>query len=390
MKFKSKNAHLFACALLVVMLVCVSAPASAIIGGSPDLTSRREVVKIQTSRWTCTGTLISRTLVITAAHCLWDKSTQSYQPDLASALIGTEDGINGRSGEVSRLVSAVRHPGYNGVDGQNDIGLIQVDDVFGGYFAELASPTEVNASEQVFAGATASGFGVTRQDGSSSSTLLQVTQQLIDPNYCNQRWSYRISFVSSFVCAIGTPSLTVCSGDSGGPLFITIGGKRKLVGVTNFGTTTCGLGINVFGRVTSYLTFLAENGYASAAKAMPALPALPPPAQNSSTPALPSRPDFGSGREKSVTLPEFSASRIFQLILSGSSRCIIYVDGPLALRGIPTDLFVGRSSSKPAKRVILDEFGDFAISVQSTCKTIRKQGVFLRQIKSTVKVRAEE
>lgn len=390
MQFISKRVPLVSCALLTAASICMATPASAIIGGSSDTVSNREVVKIQTSRWICTGTLISRTLVVTAAHCLWDSSSQSYFPDLATALIGTEDGIIGRSGAVSRLVSAVKNPNYNGVDGQNDIGLIQVDDVFGGYFAEIASPAEVSASEQVFAGATASGFGVTRQDGPSSSTLLQVNQQLLEPNYCGQRWSYRIGFVSSFVCAVGTLSNTVCNGDSGGPLFINVGGKRKLIGVTNFGTTTCGLGINVFGRVTSFLSFLSENGYASPSRATPALPALPPPSQINSAPALPTRPDFESGLEKSVTLPRFSTSRIFQLILTGTSRCTIYVDGPLALRGIPTDLFIGRISATPAKRLILDEFGDTVISVLGSCTRIRQQGVFLRQVKSTVKVRAVE
>ena len=390
---KSLNKWLIELLVLIALVgtsISNPTPTKAIIGGSFDSTSRLEVVKIQTSRWTCTGTLISRTLVLTAAHCLWDHKAQSYLPDLASATIGTEDGINGRSGAISQLISAVKHPDYNGLDGQNDVGIVQVADVFNGVYAELATASETFASEQIFAVVTASGFGVTRQNGSASSNLLQVTQQLLSPTYCNQRWNYGIAYSDSFICASGTPLNTVCTGDSGGALFVIVGGKRKLAGVTNFGTTTCGLGMNVFGRISSHLSFLSNNGFNLLNRATPSLPALPPAIEGSTAPGLPTRPVFESTQERSIILPKFTTSRLFQLVLNGSSRCSVYVDGPLALRGIPTSVYIGRKTGPPIRKVILDEFGDFFLQTSISCRTLRQQGVFLSQPNSLVKIKTEE
>jgi Trypsin len=362
----------------------------AIIGGAPDAVSRNGVVKIQSQRWSCTGTLISRTLVLTAAHCVWDPQSQSYFYDLTSAVVGTEDGIAGRSSGISKVIGAVRHPGYNGTDGRNDIALIQVQDVFDGNFIELATAEETAASEQAFSIGIASGFGVTQQGGSSSSTLLQVNQQILSSTYCRSSWNYKITYADTFLCALGAPTSTVCSGDSGGPLFLNIGGRRKLAGVTNFGTQSCGAGVSVFARVSSFQSFLVENGFAALARTTPALPALPPPSVIQSLPQLPSRPVFQTDPSKQVTLPKFSVSRIFQLILQGSTKCSIYIDGPIALRGSQIRVYVGNKSRSPIKRIVLDEFGDVFIATKMNCLSIRGLGVFILQPNSTVKVRTEE
>jgi hypothetical protein len=364
--------------------------AQGIIGGTPDRVSRNSVVKIQSTRWSCTGTLISRTLVLTAAHCVWDSINQAYVSDLASAQVGTEDGFLGRSPTISKIVSAIRHPGYNGLDGQNDIALVQVLDVFNGEAVELATAEEISASEQTYSIGIASGFGITQQAGQSSSMLLQVNQQIISSGYCRSTWGYRITYVESFLCTIGNPSTTVCSGDSGGPLFVTIGGKRKLAGVTNFGTQVCGVGVSVFGRVSSFQSFLVANGYSSSTRSIPALPALPPITANQSPPQLPARPVFETDDNKQVVLPKFSTSRVFQLLLDGSARCSIYIDGPLALRGTAIRIFIGNKSRFPLTRGILDEYGDLFTKTSNSCSYIRQRGVFVLQPNSAVKVRTEE
>ena len=398
-----KNIHLLthrkrSARILLIALSCICAlqlapplPAQAIIGGSPDSTSAGVVVKIFTSSWACSGTLVARTWVLTAAHCLWDDTTNNYISDLGSARIATTDGISGITKASSALVNAVKHPNYNGIDELNDIGLIQVSDVFGGNFADLATLEEVKSVEDIFATATASGFGRTSATGSGTWSVLQVSLKLLSQEFCRTSWPYwQVDFSSDYVCARGTTAATTCNGDSGGPLFIVIGQKRKLAGVTSFGGVPCGSNTSVFSRISSHTAFLQTYGIglpASNPAAVPQLPQLPPPSAIGQAPAL---PGFSSNQQ--TPLPKFTTSRIFQLVLENSpgGKCAIDIDGPISFKGTRTKVFLTKTASKPISSKILNEYGDIYINVSKSCAQIRNAGLFVLLENSTVRARVIE
>ncbi len=58
-----------------VVCLCAVAPASALVGGSPDGSAHPYVGLVRDGTTACSGTLVSRTVFVTAAHCFADSSS---------------------------------------------------------------------------------------------------------------------------------------------------------------------------------------------------------------------------------------------------------------------------------------------------------------------------
>ncbi len=379
----------FVAALCLSILSTASliSPASGIIGGVPDTTSNNIVVRlVRPSGYYCSGTLVARTWVLTAAHCLADSSGQLFG-DLSNSVVATADGIAGRSGAISKVLAVVAHPDYNPSTFVDDIGLIQVNDVFGGVYAELATEDELKAVEDTFSTGIASGFGRTSQNGSGTSSPLEVKLALLAQNYCRSNWSYDSPYEFTYVCAQVSTTSTTCQGDSGGPLFVIAGGTRRVAGVTSFGAIRCGESYSVFTRASSYLSFLQSYGIGTPDVVIPDLPELPPLTVVVAAPVLPNMPGTPN-----APLPKFITTRVFQLVLesSGSNRCLWDIDGPQTLHGYKVSIYLKKTSTKPTFRRILNEFGDATGILKLSCRNVRSAGVFITTEGSGVRIKVPE
>jgi trypsin len=171
----------------------------------------------------CGGTLIDRTKVVTAAHCVVGK-----KPAEVVVVAGREDKESSAGAEV-KLVKIWVHPAYTDVRGGADVAVLTLAKRLD-YRTLAPAGREDAALYQAGMPSTILGWGRTAENGPPSRFLLQASVPLIADAAC--RTAYPAYKPEAMVCA-GLPEGGVdsCQGDSGGPLVVA----GRLVGITSWG-----------------------------------------------------------------------------------------------------------------------------------------------------------
>lgn len=183
---------------------------SAAHGGGWSL-SAHVLMVLGTRGTVCTGTVLSPTVIITAAHC----TVGSKQ--LAVAYV--EEG-----GPVLQPVTTVaRHPGFSKNSSVSvDIALIRLENPLPQRFRPVTLDSG-GSGTSVGESLTIAGFGLTEEkDYKSAGTLRTAEVELLPRLYPR---FLRLGLDSQL------SSLAICKGDSGGPVFAGGGGAPVLVGV---------------------------------------------------------------------------------------------------------------------------------------------------------------
>ena len=218
-------------------LVALSAaPASAIVGGQNAPAGKyTSVAKVTFGAFSCTGTLIAPTWVLTAGHCGSITGGTGYGVPAAwpAAMINVRiGGHNSASQTAASVKRAIVHPNYL-LGAGYDITLLELT------AASPKTPTQVAgpASRGLWDAGdveTIAGWGVTKEGGSAPSTLQEANVPITTDAYCAN--AYDEFEANTQVCA-GYPQggVDTCQGDSGGPMFGGSAPNFKVVGATSYG-----------------------------------------------------------------------------------------------------------------------------------------------------------
>jgi V8-like Glu-specific endopeptidase len=234
-------------AILVALILaagCTQAPAPTgrtaepIVNGDLDTGDDAVVAVVAFGHAFCSGTLVSQRLVVTAAHCIDPAMTGGLKFSDMSIFFGSDLASGGTTVQVQ---TGLMHPMWNPSTFANDIALLLLTSP--APFDPVAMNTTHFDDTFINRRVRIAGFGVTAATSMSTGTKRQAMTTLTEYTPLDFKYS--------------TDPGQTCFGDSGGPGFLTIGGKEVLAGVTSNGDPSC----TVYGndtRVDQYLSFIGD------------------------------------------------------------------------------------------------------------------------------------
>ncbi len=227
-------ATFFGCAAEAAEQEEVGTSNDAIIGGTLETGHAYVVALGGDTRASCTGTVISRRSVLTAAHCLGSPVKKIY---LGNTVLG--------GARTIAVTKAVRHPGYATTGGKptNDLAVLQLAEDAPVQAAPLFRDNLENTSEFIGPKFTFVGYGDNQvasspwggTGGFGTKRITQFAIKAVGPATVGGT----PGTIDATMFYYNVPGLSMCHGDSGGPAFFVQDGVEHVAGVTSFGNPRC-------------------------------------------------------------------------------------------------------------------------------------------------------
>ena len=248
-----------------VMPSAATAEQPRIVGGTPATIQQAPwtvalVVSPQVAggsafqRHFCGGALVAPTIVLTAAHCMYDAEEGRFRsPGFFSVVSGrttlsSSEGTETPVSDYAVFLDSAGNPLYQPGSNRWDVAVVVLASPAAGSPVKLAGPGVGRLSAQ---GAPALATGWGQQNGSAASsksdTMLSARLSVLPDSSCAS-----LGYDAALMLCAGAPGVSPCYGDSGGPLVSQADATLRLIGVVSKGPELCPAGGGVvFTRVSS-------------------------------------------------------------------------------------------------------------------------------------------
>jgi hypothetical protein len=212
---------------------------------------------------TCTGTVLSPTKILTAAHCSVDN------------LLGTTEVIAGRNvldttenvGHVAQVSNAWTHQGYNlealysGATDvpRDDVTVLTLTKPLPSQYVPVSLAAQGAADPAGGTTAKIVGYGITSGSASDSGILREGDVSVATDATCGSAAQWGSDFDPNRMMCAGAPGVDTCHGDSGGPIFTGTAGNRVQVGITDWGTENCTGKFGVYEALNHYAGAITQQ-----------------------------------------------------------------------------------------------------------------------------------
>lgn len=222
-------------------------------GGYPECCLIGTIDSQGSIKWFCSGILVKRGIVLTAAHC--NNENQNYIVALNT--------INSQLTTNAELIIAKEtypHPDYKKNNYGFDLCAIVLSKNSTVQPIEIASSEEIgNATSNTLVGfghnnlSGTAGFGKKREVDVAIKSIQRSPEQDLSID------EHKYGFNSNLEFVAGGNGYDSCKGDSGGPAYINVEGTRKLAGITARAAkdkrVNCGDG-GIYTRIDKYIDFI--------------------------------------------------------------------------------------------------------------------------------------
>jgi secreted trypsin-like serine protease len=182
----------------------------------------------------CGGTLVSATVVLTAAHCVVDDNGNLRAPAKDRQVVLGRRNLFATDGEKIDVAEIVVHPKYDPAATTHDLAVLRLAKAAKETPAPLLDPSIATPRNTML---TVMGWGRTAEgaDAPSSSDLLAADVPLWSDNECAASYGAEY-FADVMLCAgYDEGGVDSCQGDSGGPIMRIVNNQWALIGVVSWG-----------------------------------------------------------------------------------------------------------------------------------------------------------
>ncbi|KAF9801152.1 hypothetical protein SFRURICE_005746 [Spodoptera frugiperda] len=218
-------------------------------------------------RFACSGSIIGKRVVLTAAHCALAKP-EGYK--LSTVVVGEWD--IGRSPDCNdyfcapptqaiKVENVIVHPGYEQKIFRHDIALIMLKEEI--KYSVTAAPICLNDKPEIVINERASLVGWGKLSGQNNvvSRQQQLEVPLVPLENCERIFGESVPVNEGQLCAGGEEGKDACSGFGGAPLLLFRQGRHVQVGIVSFGSENCGSeGVpSVYTNIAHYYRWIVDN-----------------------------------------------------------------------------------------------------------------------------------